>query len=94
MDVSLQPELQQFVDEQVKAGRFESAEQVVRAAVASFRAEQEASPSLAPEDLEGLRGEIAVGVAQADRGELEPWDGDEVWAEVERRHARERKDRG
>jgi antitoxin ParD1/3/4 len=94
MDLSLQPELQRFVDEQVKAGRFESAEQVVRTAVASFRAGQEAGGPMAPEELDALRAEIAVGIAQADRGELEPWDGEEVWAEVERRHAAERKGRG
>ena len=63
MNISLKPDLQRFVDEQVSAGHFPSAEAVVEAAVAEMR-ECRAAP-LDPETI------AAVNEAdeQADRGE-------------------------
>jgi len=40
-----------------------------------------------PLDEADLRKAIAKGIEEAERGELSPWDPDEVWAEVERRNA-------
>ncbi len=91
MNVSLHPELQKFVDEQVRIGRFPSPEEVINAAVANFQTEQELEEQLSPGDLEVLRAQIAVGIDQADRGELAPWDPDEVIAEVERRFENEQR---
>ena len=86
MKVSLNPKFARFVEEQVRSGKFGSAEDVVNGALARLQTEQE----LSAEDVERLRGELRVGVEQADRGELEPWDRDEISAEVERRAAEER----
>jgi antitoxin ParD1/3/4 len=86
MNVSLNPKLARFVEEQIKAGRFSSPEEVVNGALARLQTEQE----LSAEDVEHLRAELAPGIAQADRGELEPWDPEEIRAEVERRASEER----
>ena len=81
MNVSLHPRLARFVEDQVKAGRFSSAEDVVNGALARLQAEAELSSA----DVESLRAEIAVGVGEADAGRLEPWDPDDIDAEVARR---------
>jgi antitoxin ParD1/3/4 len=86
MNVSLNPKLARFVEEQLKAGKYSSPEDVVNAGLARLQTEQE----LSAEDVTHLRGELAVGIDQADRGELEPWDAGEIHAEVERRAAEER----
>ena len=81
MNVALHPLLARFVEEQVRAGRFRTAEDVVNGALARLQAEAE----LTTEDLDDLRADLAVGIAEADRGELDPWDAKEIWSEVERR---------
>jgi antitoxin ParD1/3/4 len=81
MNVSLHPQLAQFVEEQVKSGRFRSADDVVNGAVARLQAEAE----LSGEDTDALRAEIATGIREADAGQMDAWDADEIWSEVERR---------
>lgn len=81
MNISLHPRLAQFVEEQVRAGRFRSVEDVVNGAVARLQAESE----LSAEDVEELRADIAIGIDEADRGELEPLHAKGIWADVERR---------
>lgn len=83
MNITLQPEWARFVEDQLKAGRFETAEEVVNAALCRLRHEVE----IDPEELERLKAEVAIGVAEADRGELEPWDPEAIWDEVQRLHA-------
>ena len=83
MTVCLTPELQRFVDEKVRAGEFSSADEAVNTLL-SYIVQQE---QLSGRDLDDLRAKVAVGIVEADRGELSDWDPDEVWAEVERRYA-------
>jgi antitoxin ParD1/3/4 len=83
MNVALHPRLARFVEEQVQSGRFRSAEDVVNGALARLQAESE----LSAEEVDELRADVAAGIDEADRGELEPWDAEGVWAEVERRAA-------
>jgi len=83
MTISLNPELQKFVEEKVRSGHFASPDEAVNSLL-SFVKEQE---ELSAEELERLRSEVAVGTEQADRGELQDWDPEEIWDEVERRHA-------
>jgi antitoxin ParD1/3/4 len=88
MQISLtRPELEKFVEEQLRTGRYTSAEEVVSGALSLLQAHEQLSAT----ETEELRAAIAVGIAQADRGELEPWDGREIADEVERRHSEERK---
>lgn len=77
LNVSLTPELQKFVDSRVRSGRYQSASEVVREGLRLLE-EREKSRKEAP--LEEVRRKIAMGLEQADRGEL--FDGEEVFREI------------
>ena len=81
MNVSLTPELEQLVNDKVKSGLYNSASEVVREALRLLK-EQDA---LKAYRLEELRREIAVGIAQADRGEMAPLDITAIQAEGRKR---------
>ena len=70
MKVNLAPELERFVEEKVRAGQYQSADEVVNSAVAMLRQQE----TLSTEDIAELRREIAIGLEQLDRGESAPWD--------------------
>lgn len=70
MDVSLSPELAKFVEEKLKAGGFASPSDVVRNALAMWKAQE----SLTAKDTEELRAQIEIGLAQSRRGESTPLD--------------------
>lgn len=72
MTVTIKAEVQHFIEEQMKAGRYSSPEEVVQAALQLLE-EQESS-------LRGVKEKIALGLAQARRGEL--LDGDAVFDEI------------
>ena len=91
MNVSLEPRQQQFVEQQVRTGRFSTAEDVVRAALDQFEVNQEFDEVPPVADLDELRAKLASGLAQAARGESKPCDPEEIWADVERLYAEERK---
>ena len=76
MNVSLTPELEKFVQEKVKSGRYLSASEVVREALRLLQEEDQ----IRQLRLEKLRKEIAIGIEQADRGEVV--DGKEVIKEL------------
>ncbi|MFB2918537.1 MULTISPECIES: type II toxin-antitoxin system ParD family antitoxin [Aerosakkonema] len=76
MNVSLTPELEKFVQEKVKSGRYLSASEVVREALRLLQEEDQ----IRQLRLENLRKEIAIGIEQADRGEVV--DGKEVIKEL------------
>jgi Arc/MetJ-type ribon-helix-helix transcriptional regulator len=73
----LRPDLVAFVHEAVDSGRFESAEDIVAIALTQFCQRE-------------LREAIARGIEQADRGEVLPWDMNEIRQESERRIAASR----
>jgi putative addiction module CopG family antidote len=80
MQVSLRPELAKFIEEQVKGGRFGSADDAVNEAVARLREEEELlAGELDDEDLAA----IEEGLAQIERGEARPWE--DVRAELVKR---------
>ena len=62
MTLSLRPEVQEFIDEQVTTGRFSSAEAVIEAAIAEMR---QAGDELEDETIAAIN----EGLEQADRGE-------------------------
>jgi putative addiction module CopG family antidote len=63
MTVTLTPELEQIVKEQLATGQFTDAEQVIAVSLRFLR-----------QQYEELKGLIAESAAQADRGELAPLD--------------------
>ncbi|HEY9419991.1 MAG TPA: type II toxin-antitoxin system ParD family antitoxin [Thermoanaerobaculia bacterium] len=76
MNVSLTPELERFVSSKVASGRYQSASEVIREGLRLLE-EREVTKQAA---LEEVRRKIAVGLEQADRGEL--FDGEEVFREL------------
>jgi antitoxin ParD1/3/4 len=70
MNVSLRPELENFVKEKVRAGHYQTADEVINSAL-SVLLQQE---TLSAEDVAELRTEIAPGIEQLERGESAPWD--------------------
>jgi antitoxin ParD1/3/4 len=65
MNVSLTPELERFIAEQVESGRYRSASEVVRDAVRLLQWQLEERAA----KLEALRKAVEVGLAELDRGE-------------------------
>jgi antitoxin ParD1/3/4 len=76
MNVSLTPELEQFVHEKVKSGRYLSASEVVREGLRLL----EERERLYQTKLAKLQQEIAIGIEQSDRGEV--LDGEAVIQEL------------
>jgi antitoxin ParD1/3/4 len=81
LSVTLPPDLQEFVTEQVESGRFESPSEVLLQALR--KAEERARDREAA--LQEVREKIAIGVEQAKRGELR--DGETVMDELMQRYA-------
>lgn len=81
MDISIPADLEQFIEEQVKAGQFNSPSDVVSEALRTLKFQQEAIPRGVL--LEQL---IAEGQADADRGDL--LDGDNVFQDIKGRNER------
>lgn len=76
MNVSLTPELEEFVSSLVEAGRYRSASEVVRAAIRRLQ-DIEAERSAR---LDALRGSIDAGIEDLNRGDSA--DADEVFEEI------------
>ncbi len=76
MNVNLTPELELLIRERVRSGMYRSQSEVVREAL-RLLADQDARRAA---ELERLRGALAEGLAQAERGEL--LDGDEALEEI------------
>ena len=76
MNVNLTPELGRLVQEKVRSGLYSNQSEVVREALRLFVDQDR----LREAHLEELRGAIAEGLEQADRGEL--LDGPEVLADL------------
>jgi len=73
MTASIPAEFEPFVRDEVAQGRYTSTEEVLRKALSLLRGEQK------------LREEIALGIAEADRGETIP--ADEIYAYLRQRIA-------
>ena len=76
MNVSLTPELEQYVHSKVKSGRYLSASEVVREALRLL----EERDRLREIRLATLQKEIAIGIEESERGEV--FDGEEVIQEL------------
>ena len=85
MKVTLTPELAAIIKERVRAGEFGSADDAVNSLLSYIIGQEQL---LGPE-LADVRAKIAVGLAQAQRGEVTDFDPDAVWEEVERRYAQQ-----
>jgi antitoxin ParD1/3/4 len=77
MNVSLTPELEDFIQKRVRSGRYHSASEVVREALRLLEDQDEVRRLR----LDEMRKRIAAGLASLDRGEAEP--GEQVFDELE-----------
>ena len=84
MNVSLTPELEQFVQSRVASGLYQTASEVVREGLRLLEERERARETA----LEELRAKIRRGIEQADRGEL--LDGDAVLEEIRQLSAQRR----
>jgi antitoxin ParD1/3/4 len=65
MNVSLTPELEKFVNDHVRSGRYASASEVIREALRLFEGHNR---------LEHLRHDVQLGVEQLEQGRSRPFD--------------------
>jgi antitoxin ParD1/3/4 len=66
MNVSLTPELEQFVSQKVESGMYQTASEVIRDGLRLLREKDE----LRQRKLDDLRKDLAVGLEQADQGKV------------------------
>ncbi|HJT76304.1 MAG TPA: type II toxin-antitoxin system ParD family antitoxin [Gemmataceae bacterium] len=81
MNVTVRPELESFVNELVATGRYLGPDEVIYAALLFLKDQED----LRKIHLEELRKEIAVGLEQANRGEVAPLDMDAILAKSRER---------
>lgn len=77
MEIRLEPQLARFIDEQVKRGIYDSAEDAVNAGVARLQTETELSAA----DIEDLRADLDAGIAEADAGEFTEFTAEDIIAD-------------
>ena len=87
MDVSLKPDLEKFINDQVRSGRFSSTQEALNAAVAHLQAETEFTAG----ELHELREAVGAGAAQADRGEFVEFTAEDIIAEGRAARAAQKK---
>ncbi len=80
MNLVLPPDLAGMIQRKVDSGSYPSPTDVVRAALRSLQELEEQQ-----QKLEALRKDVAIGIEQADRGELAPFD---AWETLKRVRAR------
>ena len=81
MTITLPPDLERFISEQVAQGIYPSAEDAVRVGVELLREQH----LIDQYPVEELRRELLIGIEQADRGEVAPFDPIGTLAELRRR---------
>jgi antitoxin ParD1/3/4 len=84
LNVSLTPELEQFVQSRLASGRYQTASEVIREGLRLLEEREQAREAA----LEELRAKIRRGGEQANRGEL--LDGDVVFEEIRQLSKRRR----
>ena len=87
MNISLTPELEQFVNQKVESGKYQTASEVIRDGLRLLLEREE----LHQKKLNELRREIAIGIEQADQGRVAPLNAKETLAHV-RKKRQSRKD--
>ena len=87
VNISITPELDAFLQDRVKSGRYQTTSEVVREALRLLeRQEQEREDS-----LHRLKARLTRGADEAERGDL--LDGDEVFSELKELIAERRRDK-
>lgn len=74
MNVSLTPELEEFIEKEVKTGMYQSASEVIRAGLRLLKDDKAPKPRFIVSSPEELEEKLLVGIRQLDRGEGIPGD--------------------
>jgi len=74
MNVSLTPELEEFIEKEVKTGMYQSASEVIRAGLRLLKDDKAPKPRFIVSSAEELEEKLLVGIRQLDRGEGIPGD--------------------
>lgn len=69
MNVSLTPELEKFVEKEVKSGLYQTASEVIRAGLRRLKEDQDARLPKAPKTLAELEAQLLESIDRLDRGE-------------------------
>ena len=80
MTVTIPPEFVPFVEQLVASGEFQSQESVIGEALELLREERQ--------QFQELQAEIAIGIDQANRGEVVPFDADKIIASARKQFAK------
>jgi antitoxin ParD1/3/4 len=80
MNISITPELQKFVEQEVKAGLYQSASEVIRAGLRRLKEDKERKSRFVVSSQAELEDKLLEGVAELDRGEGLP--GEQVFADL------------
>jgi antitoxin ParD1/3/4 len=79
MEITLDPKVEKFVQEKVKSGQYDSADDLVNGALIELMGREDQN-EFTPEHREYLQQEINIGIEQADRGEFVEFDAKTVVA--------------
>jgi antitoxin ParD1/3/4 len=77
MNLSLPPDLEQFVHQKVESGKYPTANDVIREGLRLLRERDEDN-----QKLEELRREIAIGIEQIEQGKVAPFSARETLARL------------
>ena len=69
MNVSLTPELEKFIEQEVETGMYQSASEVIRAGLRLLKDEKAPKPRFMVSSMQELEGKLLAGVRQLDAGE-------------------------
>ena len=92
MNVSLTPELEEFIEKEVKTGMYQSASEVIRAGLRLLKDEKPPKPRFMVSSMKELEEKLLVGIRQLDRGEGIP--GEVAAKELRERAEARRKRKG
>lgn len=83
MNVSLTPELENFVQAEVTSGLYQTASEVIRAGLRRLKEDQEARQRKIPATREELEAQLLESIDRLDRGEGR--DGEEIFRRLAKR---------
>ncbi len=89
MNISITPDLEKFVSDEVKSGLYPSASEVIRAALRRLKDDKERQSRFMVTTEAELETKLLEGIAELDRGAGLP--GDQVFAELKAHSAKRRR---
>jgi antitoxin ParD1/3/4 len=77
MNISLKPDVQKYVEDKVKTGQYTSPDEAVNILLQQSRQREE----LTADDIEQLRRELDMGIAEADQGKFADFNAEQIIAQ-------------